>query len=420
MEILHDGSDRRTILVALEQRGDADDFYAYLEEDFDVIRAGSADECLKFLAERYTALSVVLIDVDMAKADGYAFLHAVAGDGRFDTIPIIVATTRGITEDDARCLDEGALDFMSPPYHRSLMKRRIENAIRVKSSTTFVEIESILRALPASIYFKDAEGRYMFSTHFWDRFHRDSDDPNWTICGKTDLDIRGEDNRENALMAMEADREIVRTGKGTTYVIEEEEDGRQEFIELVKRPVFNDDGTVKGIVALVNNITEHIQFQRNLERNALIDGLTGLGNRRAFDEYVASIQDSEVFPIVVISADCDELKKVNDTYGHLMGDDYIRTSALMIKSALPEEARVFRTGGDEFVAFWPGATLEEADECVRGLQGNASQVRLGEGHISISFGMALIEGPDSDMDHTLSAADRIMYDNKAAAKRARA
>lgn len=416
MEILHDGTDRRTILLAVDSSAEGDEFERLLSEDFDVIRVGSAEECLEVMDGRYTALSVTVIDVDMAKADDYAFLRAVSGSKKFDTVPVIVTTNHEIEEDDARCLAEGALDFITPPYRSDLVKRRVENAVLVKGSATFNEIEAILRVLPSGIYYKDAQGRYLFSTHFWERFKRDGD-PNWTICGKTDLDIR--DDRENALKAMEADREIVRTGKGTTYVIEDVSlDGEQEFIELVKRPVFDADGKVKGIVGLVNNITEHVAFQLALERDALLDGLTGVENRRAFDDCVAGIgQDRRLpFPIAVISADCDELKRVNDTFGHLSGDEYIRASALTIKSCLPDGSRVFRMGGDEFVAFVPGVGMEEAERLVATIKERIDKVRIGDGHVSVSFGVAEIDGPEADVHSVIAVADRDMYRNKSASK----
>lgn len=79
-------------------------------------------------------------------------------------------------------------------------------------------------------------------------------DPNWTIRGKTDLEVRHDP--ENARKAYESDLQIVKTGKGICYVIEENEDGIQEFLELTKQPVFDADGRVKGIIGLVNDVTE--------------------------------------------------------------------------------------------------------------------------------------------------------------------
>ena len=416
MEILTTGADKRTVLALLDESEDASEFCRLLSQDFELVTAHDAKECLSVIHERFADLSAVIIDVDFAKADDYALLRHIAREDDFDTIPIIAASTHRLAEDDLRCLEEGASDFIMKPYCRELVTKRISNAIRIKSSTTFFEIESMLRELPSNIFLKDAEGRYVFSTHYWHHLET-GDDPNWTIRGKTDLEIRKD--RENAIKAMEADREIIRTGKGTNYVIEVNADGQQDFLELIKRPVFDDEGHVKGIIALINDVTEHELLKRELEKRARTDELTGLGNRRSFDEYVREIAQRDDFPIAVISADCDGLKAINDTFGHLVGDEYLRMSALAFKTLLPENASAFRTGGDEFTAFLPGMTRDQANDIVNEMRGKQHIFKLKEHEVSISFGTDVIESAEGDVLETLARADRAMYANKAARKRAR-
>ena len=413
MEILHDKSDKRTVLLTLDDYAESSNLYQYLIEDYDVVRAYDPDECLSIMRERVADLSVVIIDIEMAEANDFAFLRTSSKETLFDTIPIIVAARRPLADEDMRCIREGAVDVMSQPYLHELTITRIENAIRLKRSTTFYEIETMLRELPSNIFLKDAEGRYVFATHYW--HHLDTnDDPNWTIRGKTDLEIRKD--RENALKAMEADREIIRSGKGTSYIIEINTDGIQEFMELIKRPVFDADGNVTGIIALINDVTEAELLKRELERRARTDELTGLLNRRAFDEATRMIPHNGDFPIAIISADCDELKKVNDTYGHVVGDEYIRMAATAFRTALPDDVKAYRTGGDEFIAFLPHTTEEEAERIVEKMQRQSQLFMMKERDISISFGTAIITGPDDSVLAAISHADRNMYISKAARK----
>lgn len=415
MEILHTNS-RRTVLAALSMGLEAEDFCRLLNQDFNLIYADSAKECLDIMYERPTELSVVIIDVNMAKANDYSFLRTVSNDSRFETIPILIATLGPPTSSDLRCLDEGALDFITRPYRPALAVRRVENAICVKRATTFYEIESILRELPSNIFLKDTEGRYLFATHYWHHLET-GDDPNWTIRGKTDLDIRKD--RENALKAMEADREIVRTGKGTNYVIEINVDGVQEFMELIKRPVYNDNGDITGIIALINDVTETELLKRELQKRARTDELTGLDNHRAFDEDLDKSPKDSDFPIAVISCDCDGLKSVNDTLGHLVGDEYIHMAAAAFKTPLPEGAKAYRTGGDEFVAFAPCTTQEQADEIIRAIRDNAELFKIKGHKVSLSCGAAIITSADEDPRDAVACADRNMYTDKAARKRGR-
>ena len=416
MEILHDNSDKRTVLLTLDDHAESSNLFRFLTETYDVICAYNADECLKVMRERVADLSVVIIDIEIAKANDCEFLRTASKETLFDTIPIIVTARRPLTQDDMCCIREGAIDLMMQPYFRELTIARIENAIRLKQSTTFFEIETMLRELPSNIFLKDKEGRYVFATHYW--HHLDTgNDPNWSIRGKTDLEIRKD--KENAIKAMEADQEIIRSGKGTSYTIEINADGIQEFMELIKRPVFDVNGNVTGIIALINDVTETELLKRELEKRAGTDELTGLSNHRAFDEAVRAIPESNDFPIAIISADCDELKMVNDTYGHLVGDEYIRMAATAFMSALPENAKAYRTGGDEFIAILPHATEEDAMQIVAQMKRQCELFKMQERNISISFGTAVINNAEESVLNAISRADRNMYISKASRKMAR-
>lgn len=417
MEILNDKSNERSVLVALEESPEATSFCDLCSSIFRLSRANSVDECLDIMRKRSADLSAVIIGLDIAMANDFAFLHEVSSEMIFNTIPVLVAATSDPSDEEARCIDEGAVDFLVKPCHPKLIKQRVENAIHLKSSSTFFEIASILRELPSTIFLKDAEGRYVFSTHYQHHLITDGD-PNWTIRGKTDLDIRKD--RENALRAMEADREIIRTGKGTSYIIEENADGIQDFLELIKRPVFDDDGKVIGIIALINNVTETELLRRELEKRSQTDELTGLENRRAFDETLHDIVHEDCFPIGVISIDCDHLKIINDTLGHLVGDEYIRIAATAFMAALPEGAKAFRVGGDEFIALLPNTDFEEADKIARAVQRNAEMFRVEDRNVSISCGAASIKDLNDSLLEAVARADRNMYSDKAARKQGRA
>jgi diguanylate cyclase (GGDEF)-like protein len=350
-------------------------------------------------------------------ADDFKILRTASDDPLASTVPIIIATVREPTDEDLRCFEEGAVDFMMKPYRRTIVKKRIENAIHVKSDQAFHEVETMLRQLPSNIFLKDAQGRYVFATHYWHHLEM-GDDPNWTIRGKTDLEIRKD--RDNAIKAMQSDMEVVRTGEGTNYIIEINVDGIQEFLELIKRPVFDLDGNVTGVIVLANDVTEKELLKRELQRRAHTDELTGLGNHRSFSEFLEEIPHSKDFPIAVISADCDMLKLVNDSLGHQVGDHYIRMVAAEFATALPKNARAFRTGGDEFMAFLPGTTKEQADEIVSVVQDQCEFFELKGQGSGVSCGTSLIESPSDNLLSVIGEADRAMYANKKKRKKERA
>ena len=417
VEVQTSGYEKRTILTMLDPNDRGHEVYGILAWNFEVVVCYSVEEFLEKLAGRYLDLSVAIVDVDIAQEDDCALLRTISSNQHYNSIPVLIMSKRPLVDSDMRCLDEGAVDFLMRPYFSHLLKQRVENAINLKRMEAFYELESMLCELPSNIFLKDTECRYVFCTHYW--HHLDMpDDPDWSIRGLTDMDIRKD--KENAAKAMEADREIIRTGKGTNYVIEINVDDTQEFMELIKRPVFDKDGNVAGIIALINDVTERELLKRDLEVRAHTDELTGLGNHRSFADYVEEVKYRNDFPIGVISADCDKLKRVNDTFGHLVGDEYIRRSALAVESALPEGSSAFRTGGDEFIAFLPGKSLEETEEVIQVAHSKLGDFKLDECDLSISFGAAVISNQDENVLDVIANADRIMYAYKAKHRRARA
>ena len=417
MEILRDASSKRTVAAALVDSEGGRQFREALAVVYDVVSCKDADDCLRVMRERPFYLSAVIIDVDMARANDYAFLRTVSSDSMLATVPVIVVASRDMNEADMECLNVGALDVLVPPYYPLVIWRRIENAIRIVRSTTFAEIEKMLCELPSMIFAKDADGRYVFSTQAQgERFK--INDPDWTIRGKTDLDIR--EDRENALKAMEADREIIRTGKGTSYVIEfTDELGKQKFMQLIKQPLFDDEGNTTGIIALGNDVTENERLKRELRKSALTDGLTGLGNHRAFEEHMDAVRAGNEFPMAIISADCDNLKKVNDTYGHAIGDKYICLASGILKDMMPEGCTLFRTGGDEFIAFLPRTTEAQALDIVEAMRARDSEFEEIDENVGMSYGVSEANAPEEVLP-ALIEADHLMYADKTFRRRGRA
>ena len=239
--------------------------------------------------------------------------------------------------------------------------------------------KKILKEIPSNIFFKDTECRYVFSTHYW-RHLQGADDPSWDIAGKTDLEIRKD--KENAKLAMEQDREIIRTGKGTSYVIEINQDGVTEYLELIKNPVRDDDGKIIGIVGLINNVTEKVLLEKKLEKYAHTDMLTGLYNRNYFEEWIVNPIKPEMCPMCVISADCDE------------------------------NAVMFRVGGDEFFLVLPNTTQEECKKYIDNMNEMSRALLLKGKPICVSFGSCEIPSPSLSFMQAMETADKRMYMEK--------
>jgi diguanylate cyclase (GGDEF)-like protein len=161
---------------------------------------------------------------------------------------------------------------------------------------------------------------------------------------------------------------------------------------------------------------------RRLHEFSLRDGLTGVHNRRYLDETlahaVAQARERKA-PIALLMIDIDHFKRINDTYGHLAGDDCLRAVAEVLRRHVREgDDFVARYGGEEFVVLLPGATRDDAARRAEILRAEVEGLRI-EGHgetilLTISLGLAAMGGGDlhSGADKLIRAADAALYKAK--------
>lgn len=139
------------------------------------------------------------------------------------------------------------------------------------------------------------------------------------------------------------------------------------------------------------------------------DSLTGLSNRRAYDTAVKRWKNDKT-SVAVIAVDIDHFKRVNDTYGHDVGDVVLKRLALLMKSCSRREDLVCRMGGEEFLILVPDAELDAVSEMAERLRKTVERhVFEHVGHITISLGVAMGSSPDSDIAELVKLADKMLY-----------
>lgn len=373
-----------------------------------LMATSSVDEAVS-IVEDCPDLSAVLIDTPSAIPDVDRLIKRI-GLMQNDLLafPILLLTDAAHAAEDEKFLGGVVIDLMERPLRQATFSNRLKNAENLVCSVTFSEFASMLRSLPANIYLKDNHGRYVFSSQTWEHLDTNND-PNWTIRGKTDLEIRKD--KENAKKALESDLKILQTGKGTSYIIEENANG-QEFLQLIKEPLFYEDGRVRGIIALINIVTEQERMRRELRERSIRDQMTGLFNRSYYGEYLQELEGHEPDPLSILVADCDHLKKVNDTYGHMAGNDYIKSCAKLHLEILPGDSTVFRTGGDEFVSFLPGQGEAQMEDLLKKMREGAKKYCVKGETLSVSFGYYTMHAGEKLTD-CIEKADNRMYLDKA-------
>lgn len=172
--------------------------------------------------------------------------------------------------------------------------------------------------------------------------------------------------------------------------------------------------------AVFSMINERLVTQ--LQTRALSDELTGALSRRGLRELGERMLMSLRRPhaqIAVLMLDVDHFKKVNDTYGHLVGDDVLRHLVNVIQDRLRDDALLARYGGEEFVVLLPIRQPNEAqivaERLRHSVEAKPAQTTAGLIKVTISVGVAYYR-PDLTMEQTLAVADARLYEAKQAGR----
>jgi diguanylate cyclase (GGDEF)-like protein len=153
------------------------------------------------------------------------------------------------------------------------------------------------------------------------------------------------------------------------------------------------------------------QLRRKLEEQAFADPLTGLANRRAFDDALAAAGRLGG-PLAVVTIDLDHFKGINDSYGHAGGDAALQVVAAAMREVADEADVVARFGGDEFVMLLR-ADQRAALAAVAQLQALvAANVTLPSGPPGLSIGVAALPEHAADVDGLVRASDKALYTAK--------
>ena len=145
------------------------------------------------------------------------------------------------------------------------------------------------------------------------------------------------------------------------------------------------------------------------------DKMTGLYNRRYFENELDRLETSRSLPVTIFVADLDELKFINDNYGHKMGDKYIKAAAEILKNSSRDEDITARIGGDEFALILPETGFAAASSIFQRINSNTAAYNKAKQpveELKISLGFAIKTEKEQKLDEIFKQADEMMYNNK--------
>lgn len=198
----------------------------------------------------------------------------------------------------------------------------------------------------------------------------------------------------------------------TNHTLLVSKDGSEVPIEDTAAPIKDLTGTIIGCVLVFRDFSERKEKQRHIEYLSFHDQLTGLYNRRFFEEELRRIDVIRNLPLSFVYADVNGLKIINDAFGHERGDELIQHVAEVLKKECRSDDIIARIGGDEFVILLPQTASASVEKLVKRIEKIISNISIMDVHISISFGWnTKIDSNQLAMD-VLKSAENFMYQKK--------
>lgn len=164
--------------------------------------------------------------------------------------------------------------------------------------------------------------------------------------------------------------------------------------------------------ALLRDVSERKLWQQKLEYLSYHDALTGLYNRRFFEEELKRLNVSRNLPLTIVMADVNGLKLINDSLGHAMGDELLEKVGKAIVKGCRTDDIIARLGGDEFVILLPNTDTHETEQIVKRIKTQALSEKVGSLEISISFGWESKINDEEDIHEIFKKAEDHMYKKK--------
>ena len=192
------------------------------------------------------------------------------------------------------------------------------------------------------------------------------------------------------------------------------ENSGDEHYQVIMNAIKDRTQKTTGTYVEIKNITPTMSLVHKLQEAAYFDQLTGLRNRNSFIQTADEYDREKCFPLGIVVGDVNNLKTVNDQYGHSPGDLMLQRIANILCAVKPKGSLVFRTGGDEFVLLAPGVSKNEMEKFIADVYAKCKEAPAGDKEVplSIALGYCMKEKAEDSVHYITDKADKEMYINK--------
>ncbi|MBS0279547.1 MAG: PleD family two-component system response regulator [Proteobacteria bacterium] len=424
-------------------------------EYFDVVTAFNGLECLARMEENVP--DIVLLDVMMPGMDGFEVCRRIKSNPKIAHVPVVMVTALDQPADRVAGLEAGADDFLTKPVDDAALFARVRSLVRLKLMTDELRMrestgqsmglldpaDNLLDANPAGriLVIEDRQETVAWFTSALSPRHEVASvdtfeealvrvrggDPDLVVIS---LGMRGFDG-----LRLCSQLRSLPEGRNIPILVVVSDGDRRKLTQALEmgvndyltRPVDKNE-----LVARVRTQLRKKRYADRLRHNvqlslemAITDQLTGLHNRRYMsrhlDNLVASAKKAEK-PIAFVIMDIDYFKSVNDTHGHDIGDEVLKEFAARIAANVRGIDLACRYGGEEFVVVMPDTDVAFAYSVSERLRHSieTTPFRISRApnslNLTISIGIAGLEGPDDSADALLHRADQALYSAKKAGR----
>ena len=422
-------------------------------EYYDVLHATDGVTALAMAAAEKP--DIILLDVMMPGMDGFQVCRRLKEDPATRHIPIMLITALDGRADRISGLDAGADEFLTKPIDDVILFARVKSLTRLK-----LVIDELRQ--------REASGRRMgliggVASRLGGSGGRvvivdDNDRQAMRIMAELAVAHRPvvEADLERAALALRGPVDLViinaaaRAFDGLRFAASVRSDEATRNLPILA--IYDPDDRARGVKALELGVNDLLarpidpqelsarartQIKRkrytdllrnNLDNSlelAVTDPLTGLHNRRYMFGQLQALAERAVkggAPVAALLLDIDHFKKINDSFGHDVGDEVLREFAVRLASNVRAIDLPCRYGGEEFVAIMPDTALDDAERIAERIRRyiSGSPFRLSRGAelltVTISVGVAVMNGPDDSPEALLKRADEALYEAKAAGR----
>ncbi|HWQ44002.1 MAG TPA: HD domain-containing phosphohydrolase [Desulfosporosinus sp.] len=189
-------------------------------------------------------------------------------------------------------------------------------------------------------------------------------------------------------------------------------DGEERWVHELGKVGFDPQDNSYHLLGIIQDVTDRKRTEEEIIYLSFHDQLTGLYNRRFFEEELKRLDVARNFPLTLVMADVNGLKLINDSFGHAVGDELLINVAKVLRKGCRGDDIIARLGGDEFVILLPNTDSPETEQILERIYALTAQEKVGSIELSISFGYETKRYETEDILELFKKAEDYMYKRK--------